>query len=67
MSLLFSYFAPPIGVFLTRGVSMRLLVNVMLTILCVVPATFTIFLAPLGLLPAIIHAVWEIATDVDEA
>ncbi len=53
VALLLSYFLPPVGVFLTRGVSVRLLVNILLTLL--------------GYLPGILHAVWEVATDADEA
>lgn len=51
-ALLLAYFLPPVGVFLTRGVSMRLLINIGLTLL--------------GYIPGILHAVWEVATDGDE-
>ncbi|MEO0600848.1 MAG: YqaE/Pmp3 family membrane protein [Myxococcota bacterium] len=49
---MFSYFLPPVGVFLTRGFGGALGVNVLLTML--------------GYVPGILHAVWQVATDVDE-
>lgn len=38
---------PPVGIFLTYGLSMTLLINVLLTLL--------------GWLPGVIHAVWAMA------
>lgn len=52
VSLLLSYFIPPVGVFLTKGIGVPLLINILLSLLFVVPGT--------------IHAVWVIATDADE-
>jgi uncharacterized membrane protein YqaE (UPF0057 family) len=43
----FGVLVPPVGVFLTYGVSVTLLINILLTLL--------------GWVPGIIHAVWAIA------
>lgn len=43
---------PPVGVFLTYGVSTTLLINVLLTLL--------------GYVPGIIHAVWAIAKQEEK-
>jgi uncharacterized membrane protein YqaE (UPF0057 family) len=42
--ILFSILVPPIGVFLTAGVSSALFINILLTLL--------------GWLPGVIHAIW---------
>jgi uncharacterized membrane protein YqaE (UPF0057 family) len=44
---------PPVGVFLTYGISMTLLINILLTLL--------------GWVPGIIHAVWAIAKHEEKA
>lgn len=51
-ALLFSYFVPPVGVFLVHGFSAKLGINLLLTLL--------------GYLPGIVHAVWVVATDLDD-
>jgi uncharacterized membrane protein YqaE (UPF0057 family) len=43
---------PPLGVFLTRGVSSALLINILLTLL--------------GWIPGIIHALWIISKESEE-
>ena len=45
--LLLAIFLPPVGVFLTYGVSQALVINILLTLL--------------GWVPGSIHAVWAIA------
>jgi uncharacterized membrane protein YqaE (UPF0057 family) len=50
--LLLGIVVPPLGVFLTFGVSSTLLINILLTIL--------------GWIPGSIHAVWAIAKHEDE-
>ncbi|MBD2099286.1 YqaE/Pmp3 family membrane protein [Leptolyngbya sp. FACHB-261] len=47
LRIIFAILLPPLGVFLTTGVSSALLVNILLTLL--------------GYVPGIIHAVWIIA------
>jgi len=53
VSVLLSFFLPPVGVFLSRGFGLPLLINILLPLLFY--------------LPGAIHAVWEIATSADEA
>lgn len=49
VALLASYFVPPVGVFLTKGVGTPLFINIVLTLLF--------------LFPGAIHAIWLIAND----
>lgn len=44
---------PPLGVFLTYGLSMTLVINILLTLL--------------GWVPGIIHAIWAIAKHEEKA
>lgn len=44
---------PPLGVFLTMGVSQALLINVLLTLL--------------GWLPGVIHALWILSKEAEQA
>lgn len=46
-------FLPPLGVFLSYGVSTTLLINVLLTLI--------------GIIPGSIHAVWAIAKHYEKA
>lgn len=46
-------FLPPVGIFLTYGLSATLLINILLTLL--------------GWVPGIIHAVWAIAKHEERA
>lgn len=46
-------FLPPIGVFLSYGISTTLIINVLLTLL--------------GIVPGSIHAVWAIAKHYEKA
>lgn len=46
-------FVPPLGVFLTYGLSMALVINILLTFL--------------GIVPGSIHAVWAIAKHYEKA
>ena len=46
-------FLPPLGVFLTVGVSSALIINILLTIL--------------GIVPGIIHAVWIYSKQAEKA
>lgn len=51
VSLVLAAFFPPIGVFLTKGIGTPLLINILLSLLFVIPGG--------------IHALWVIATDAD--
>ncbi|MEN0063174.1 MAG: YqaE/Pmp3 family membrane protein [Myxococcota bacterium] len=51
MSLILSYFLPPVGVFLTKGIGVEVFINILLTLLFYIPG--------------VLHAVWVIATDED--
>ena len=53
LRILLGIVLPPLGVFLTTGVSSALLINVLLTLL--------------GWLPGSIHAVWIITKQAEEA
>lgn len=61
VALLCSYYLPPVGVALTSGVGLPLVVSLLLSLSWIV-------FPPLAVLyvPAIVHAVWIIATDRDE-
>ena len=51
--LLLGILVPPVGVFLTYGLSSALLINILLTLL--------------GWVPGVIHAVWAIAKHDEKA
>lgn len=51
--ILLGILIPPVGVFLTYGLSVTLLINILLTVL--------------GWVPGIIHAVWAIAKYEEKA
>lgn len=51
--ILFGILLPPVGVFLTYGLSATLLINILLTFL--------------GWVPGIIHAIWAIAKYEEKA
>ena len=51
--ILLAVFLPPVGVFLTYGLSTTLLINIALTFL--------------GWIPGVIHAVWVIAKHEEKA
>ncbi len=50
--LALGFLVPPVGVFLTYGLSLTLVINVLLTLL--------------GWVPGIIHAVWVIAKQSEQ-
>ncbi|MDX2244776.1 MAG: YqaE/Pmp3 family membrane protein [Leptolyngbyaceae cyanobacterium bins.302] len=50
--LLLGIFVPPVGVFLTYGLSTTLIINILLTLL--------------GWVPGSIHAVWAIAKQTEK-
>ena len=47
VEILLSFFIPPLGVFLAYGISTKLIINIVLTLL--------------GWVPGVIHAFWVIA------
>ena len=53
LRFLLGLFLPPVGVFLSYGISTTLIINILLTLL--------------GLIPGRIHAVWAIAKHYEKA
>ncbi|MEM8675110.1 MAG: YqaE/Pmp3 family membrane protein [Cyanobacteria bacterium P01_G01_bin.67] len=53
IKIIASILLPPLGVFMTMGVSQALLINVLLTLL--------------GWLPGIIHALWIVSKQSEQA
>lgn len=53
LKLIASIILPPLGVFLTMGISQALVINILLTLL--------------GWLPGIIHALWILAKQSEQA
>ena len=51
--IILAIFLPPLGVFLTTGVSVTLVINILLTLL--------------GWLPGSIHAVWVVVKQAEKA
>ena len=53
IKIIASILLPPLGVFLTMGISQALLINVLLTLL--------------GWVPGVIHALWLISKQAEQA
>ena len=53
LKILASIVLPPLGVFMTMGISQALLINVLLTLL--------------GWLPGVIHALWILSKKAEQA